>query len=35
VIYEDDKTDPAAALEAAKKLIEHDGVVAVVGPITS
>ena len=35
VIYEDDKTDPAAALDATRKLIEHDGVLAVVGPITS
>jgi urea transport system substrate-binding protein len=35
VIYEDDKTDPAAASEATRKLIEHDGVLAVVGPITS
>jgi branched-chain amino acid transport system substrate-binding protein/urea transport system substrate-binding protein len=35
VIYEDDKTDPAAALEATKKLTERDGVLAVIGPITS
>jgi urea transport system substrate-binding protein len=35
VIYEDDKTDPAAALEATHKLIERDGVLALVGPITS
>ncbi len=35
VIYEDDKTDPAAALDAAHKLIERDGVLAVIGPITS
>jgi branched-chain amino acid transport system substrate-binding protein/urea transport system substrate-binding protein len=35
VIYEDDKTDPAAALDATHKLIERDGVLAVVGPITS
>jgi urea transport system substrate-binding protein len=35
VIYEDDKTDPAAALEATHKLVERDGVLAVVGPITS
>lgn len=35
VLYEDDKTDPAAAAEATRKLIERDGVLAVVGPITS
>ena len=35
VIYEDDKTDPAAAADATHKLIERDGVLAVVGPITS
>jgi urea transport system substrate-binding protein len=35
VIYEDDKTDPAAALDATHKLVERDGVLAVVGPITS
>ena len=35
VIYEDDKTDPAVAVEATRKLIERDGVLAVVGPITS
>jgi urea transport system substrate-binding protein len=35
VIYEDDKTDPDAALAATRKLIEHDGVLVVVGPITS
>jgi urea transport system substrate-binding protein len=35
VIYEDDKTDPAAAVDATHKLIERDGVLAVVGPITS
>src|SRR5215470_16062365 len=35
VVYEDDKTDPAAALEATQKLIGRDGAVAVVGPITS
>jgi branched-chain amino acid transport system substrate-binding protein/urea transport system substrate-binding protein len=35
VVYEDDKTDPAAATEATRKLIERDGVLAVVGPITS
>ena len=35
VIYRDDKTDPAAASEATRHLIEQDGVLAVVGPITS
>jgi urea transport system substrate-binding protein len=35
VIYEDDKTDPDAAVQATRKLIERDGVLAVVGPITS
>jgi branched-chain amino acid transport system substrate-binding protein/urea transport system substrate-binding protein len=35
VVYEDDKTDPAAALDATHKLIERDRVLAVVGPITS
>jgi urea transport system substrate-binding protein len=35
VIYEDDKTDPAVAVDATRKLIERDGVLAVVGPITS
>jgi urea transport system substrate-binding protein len=35
VIYEDDKTDPDAAVAATRKLIENDGVVALVGPITS
>ena len=35
VIYEDDKTNPAVAVDATRKLIERDGVLAVVGPITS
>ncbi len=35
VIYEDDQTDPAVAVKATRKLIERDGVLAVVGPITS
>jgi len=35
VIYADDKTRPASAEAAMRKLIESDGVVAVVGPITS
>jgi urea transport system substrate-binding protein len=35
VIYEDDKTDPSAALDATHRLVERDGVLAIVGPITS
>jgi urea transport system substrate-binding protein len=35
VIYEDDQTDPTVAAKATRKLIEHDSVLAVVGPITS
>jgi len=35
IIYEDDKTDPAVAVKATRKLIERDNVLAVVGPITS
>ena len=35
IIYEDDKTDPAAAVEATQKLVARDGVLALVGPITS
>ena len=35
LVYEDDKTDPAAAVDATHKLVERDGVLAVVGPITS
>ena len=35
VIYEDDKTRPAAAVDATRKLIERAGVLALVGPITS
>lgn len=35
VIYEDDRTDPAAAVDSKRKLIERDGVLALVGPITS
>jgi urea transport system substrate-binding protein len=35
VIYADDKTRPASAATAMHALIESDGVVAVVGPITS
>ena len=35
VIYADDKTRPEAAETAARALIESDGVVALVGPITS
>jgi urea transport system substrate-binding protein len=35
LVYEDDKTDPTAAVDATRKLIERDGVLALVGPITS
>ena len=35
VIYADDKTRPASAVTAAQGLIQNDGVVALVGPITS
>jgi len=35
MIYEDDKTDPAVAVKATRKLIEQDDVLALVGPITS
>ncbi len=35
LIYEDDKTDPAVAVAATRKLIERDGVLAMIGPITS
>jgi urea transport system substrate-binding protein len=35
VIYADDKTAPESAVTAMHALIERDGVVAVVGPITS
>ncbi len=35
VVYEDDRTDPAAAVKATHKLVERYGVLAVVGPITS
>src|SRR5262245_1408199 len=35
IIYEDDKTNPEAAVDATRKLIDHDQVIAVVGPITS
>ena len=35
VIYADDKTRPASAVAAAHELIERDGVVAIVGPVTS
>src|SRR5207244_8073318 len=35
IIYADDKTRPASAVSAVHALIEIDGVVAVVGPITS
>ena len=35
IIYEDDKTNPDAAVNATRKLIERDHVLALVGPITS
>jgi branched-chain amino acid transport system substrate-binding protein/urea transport system substrate-binding protein len=35
IVYEDDKTDPAAAVEATQKLVARDAVLALVGPITS
>ena len=35
LLYADDNTDPAVATDATRKLIERDGVLAVVGPITS
>src|SRR5690349_13944734 len=35
VVYADDKTDPAVATDGTRRLIERDGVVALVGPITS
>lgn len=35
ILYEDDKTDPKAAVEATRKLIQRDDVLALVGPITS
>jgi urea transport system substrate-binding protein len=35
VVYADDKTRPASAVTAMHALIESDGVLAVVGPITS
>jgi urea transport system substrate-binding protein len=35
IIYADDKTDPAAAVETTERLVTQDGVSALVGPITS
>lgn len=35
ILYEDDRTDPQAAEQATRKLIEREGVLAVIGPITS
>jgi branched-chain amino acid transport system substrate-binding protein/urea transport system substrate-binding protein len=35
IVYRDDGTRPNIATEAARKVVEEDGVVAVVGPITS
>jgi urea transport system substrate-binding protein len=35
IVYRDDGTRPNIAAEAARKIVEEDGVLAVVGPITS
>ena len=35
IVYRDDGTNPNVATEAARKAVEEDGVLAVVGPITS
>ena len=35
IVYRDDGTRPNIATEAARKIVEEDGVLAVVGPITS
>ena len=35
LIYEDDKTRPTPAVDATRKLVEREGVLAVIGPITS
>lgn len=35
IVYRDDGTRPSIATEAARKAVEEDGVLAVVGPITS
>jgi len=35
IVYADDKTNPDAAVEATRKLVTQDGVLALVGPITS
>ena len=35
MLYEDDQTNPDVAVSAARKLIGRDGVLAIVGPITS
>src|SRR6186713_2242568 len=35
IIYADDKTRPEAAADAMRSLVEKDGAMAVVGPITS
>jgi len=35
IVYRDDGTRPNIAAEAARKVVEEDGVLAVVGPITS
>jgi len=35
IVYRDDGTRPNIAADAARKIVEEDGVLAVVGPITS
>lgn len=35
VVYADNKTDPKTSVEAARRLIQRDAVLALVGPITS
>ncbi len=35
IVYEDNKTDPKQSVQAARKLIQRDGVIALTGPITS
>ena len=35
IVYRDDGTRPNIAIEAARKAVEEDGVLAVIGPITS
>jgi urea transport system substrate-binding protein len=35
MVYRDDKTDPAVAANEARNLVENEGALAIVGPITS